>query len=176
MPNRSLRSSRRLAASRSSSTGPTTPHRPERRGRRRLVAAGVGFVVAAAAVVTGVVSGAGVAAPATAATAPAGSPYGVAEHMWFQPGGMYFSGWMLDPSALTTPITAYVVVDGKTLGKTLANRSRPDIAKAYPAAGALHGFSFKVLIPQGKHTVCVRALNIGAGANANLRCQDRDLE
>lgn len=150
--------------------------RPDSRrpGRtRRLVVALTGV---AAALAGGVVAGPRVIGDAHAAGVPAGSPVGVAEHMWFQPGGMTFTGWTYDPSSPKAAISAYITVDNHLAQLVTANRPRPDIAKKYPAAGANHGFQTFVAIPQGKHRVCVRARNIGAGSNVNFRCQDRDLE
>jgi hypothetical protein len=46
----------------------------------------------------------------------------------------------------------------------------------FPSAGPNHGFHFFVPIPEGKHQVCLRGLNIGAGSNVNFRCQDRVLD
>ena len=151
--------------------------RPGRsRGRRRAAAALAGLIAAATALVGGVVVGQSVAGPAAAATAPKGSPYGVGEHIWFRPGGLFFSGWTIDPSAQRTAITAYVLVDGKQVAKSVANLPRPDVAKAHPAAGPNHGFQFVARVPEGRHQVCVKARNVGAGANVVLRCQTRTMD
>src|SRR3954452_3343041 len=155
---------------------PKTPN-PARRRLAVSVAAGVaGLLAATAALAGGVIAGRDVAGDATAATAPKGSPYGLAEHMWFQPGGMAFSGWIVDPSAPTQAVTAYVTVDGKAIGTAVANLARPDVAKAHPSAGANHGFHFIQRIAEGKHQICVKAHNVGAGANVLLRCQTRTLD
>src|SRR4051794_7067449 len=148
------------------------PHRPH---RRRLGAVVVGLVVAASVLVGGIVTGSAGSGHAAAATPPPHSPYGVAEHTYRHAGGLYFSGWAIDPSAPTKSIRAYVMVDGKLAGQAVASGARPDVARRHPSAGPNHGFKFSVLIREGSHRICVKAHNVGAGANAVLRCQTRTL-
>jgi Fibronectin type III domain len=109
------------------------------------------------------------------ATTVAGSPSGLVEHMWFMPGGLRIAGWTVDPNT-TAPITMYVTVDGSKAGSVLADDPRPDIAAARTAAGPNHGFYLRQLISEGKHTICVWAKNVGAGADTQLRCQTRVLD
>src|SRR4051794_37902815 len=158
-------------------TAPTTPARTTRRSTRRrsFTALLAGLLAATSARVTGVVAQ-GIAGDAMAKAPAAHSPYGRAEHMWFMPGGMRFSGWTIDPSSPKTPITAYVLVDGKVAGRTVANLARPDVATAHPSAGPNHGFRFKVLVKEGTHQICVKARNIYHGENVVLRCQTRTLD
>ena len=145
--------------------------------RRRLAAGIAGLLAAGVTVAGGVLAGDAISGDASAASAPPkGSPYGVAEHIWFKPGGLRFSGWAIDPSAPTQPVIAYVSVDGTIVGRATANLPRPDVAKAHPSAGANHGFSFSELIKEGTHEICVKARNIGAGANVVLRCTKRTLD
>ncbi len=131
-------------------------------------------VVVAALAAIGVVVGPRTVGPAGATTV-AGSPIGVAEHIWSWPGGLRFIGWALDPST-SAPITIYVTVDGKRIGSALANRPRPDVATAHPAAGPNHGFYSIMLIPEGRHAICVWAQNVGTGANTMMRCETRTLD
>jgi len=50
---------------------------------------------------------------------------------------------------------------------------RPDVGKAFPTYGPDHGFDATIPVPAGDHSVCVYALNTGAGtANAKLGCDD----
>jgi hypothetical protein len=129
-------------------------------------------VLAAGLVATPEVSG-----DARAATPVKGSPYGVGEHIWYQrPPGLTVIGWVIDPSAQTRPVTVHVTVDTRSVGSVRADDPRPDVARAHPAAGANHGFRFFAKVPEGRHTICIRAKDVGAGVNVNLRCQTRTLD
>jgi hypothetical protein len=154
---------------------PPVRSRPRRR-RRAVAAIAVGVLAAGVALLSGTIAGTHVAGDAQAATAPKGSPYGVAEQMSFYPGGMTFAGWAVDPSSPTRPVTINFVVDNKVLAHVTANAPRPDIKPPDKTAGPNHGFRTFVVIPAGKHTVCVQAKNIGAGADVTLRCQNRVLD
>jgi len=144
--------------------------------RRRFAAGLAGLLAAAATVSAGVLAGGTVSGNASAAAPPKGSPFGVAEHIWFRPGGLHISGWAIDPSARTQAITTYVTVDGTVVGRYPANLPRPDVARLHPSAGANHGFAFNQLVKEGTHTICVKARNVGAGANVVLRCTKRTLD
>ena len=153
-------------------------HRHCRRRARRTVrvTAAVTAVLTAAGVLAAVPSliNPGVSG---AAAAPAGSPTGVAEHIVTAAGGIEFSGWATDPNAKpsATPVTVYLTVDGKKVttkgASTVANRPRPDLASKTPAANG-HGFDSTVVLPAGRHTLCVWATNLAGtpGANTSLRC------
>ena len=63
-------------------------------------------------------------------------------------------------------------MDGKFQTYVLANGYRPDIAAKYPSSGGNHGFLVNVLAPAGTHTVCVYAINSGAGTgNPAIGCR-----
>ena len=90
-------------------------------------------------------------------------------------------GWVVDPDT-PLPISVTVAIDGNpvatgTVGSTIvsspfpANVSRPDVGAANPGAGPDHGFDFSVTVAPGPHTVCVYAVNAGAGINTRLGCQ-----
>jgi hypothetical protein len=86
-------------------------------------------------------------------------------------GSLHVAGWALDPSVLATSTQVHVYVDGR--GTALdANISRPDIAQAFPGAGAAHGFDAVVPAGAGAHQVCLFAINLGVtGVNPILSCQ-----
>ncbi|MBN9618334.1 MAG: hypothetical protein J0H43_01140, partial [Actinobacteria bacterium] len=136
--------------------------------RRRVVA-----TVAAAAIVLGLACAPAVTEPATAAVA--GAPYGYSDFMRAVPGGLHFAGWAIDPNT-TQPITVYMTVDGRVVGSTPANRPRPDVAKAHPGTGLDHGYDTTLLLPEGQHTVCVWARNVGPGADTQLTCVQQHLQ
>ena len=74
-------------------------------------------------------------------------------------------------NAGTTALVTWARVDGKVIkSSTLADRPAPAAAKAHPAAGADHGFAWHIPVPEGRHTVCIAAQNIGRGANSTLGC------
>ena len=52
-----------------------------------------------------------------------------------------------------------------------AAAARADIARAYPAAGAAHGFTATVGAPRGNQQVCAYAIDSNGGANTLLGCR-----
>jgi hypothetical protein len=114
------------------------------------------------------VAPAGSLPPARAAVAP-GTPVGNLERAVAVPGGIALAGWALDPDT-TASIYVWVTLDGA--GRHLyANRPRPDVATAYPGYGPDHGFATTLSARPGRHTVCVTASNVGAGAHQALGCR-----
>lgn len=87
------------------------------------------------------------------------------------PATIELAGWAFDPST-SGPIEVHAYVDGGGSNLGPAALSRPDVGTAYPAAGPNHGFSTAMFAPPGKHRVCVYAINVGAGSNVLLGCQD----
>lgn len=81
-------------------------------------------------------------------------------------------GWAIDPDT-TAPVAVHVYVDGVGAGVLTADQDRPDVAAAFPGAGAAHGFAGSVpAVGHGNHTVCLYAINAGAGsANTTLGCR-----
>ncbi|WP_375497460.1 fibronectin type III domain-containing protein [uncultured Jatrophihabitans sp.] len=153
----------------------TALSRPPRRSRLRSVRAIVclATVLAVAAGATAVVqvATAAASAPARAAAVP-GAPIGRLDAMSLTPGGLLARGWSLDPDAPATTNAVYAWVDGKNIKSGVpANLNRPDVATAHPGAGPLHGFSWSIPVPEGRHTVCIRATNLGPGAAATLQCR-----
>ena len=62
-----------------------------------------------------------------------------------------------------------------TRGKpgVIANRSRPDVAAAFPGYDANHGYVATVPAEPGRHRVCTYAITTGGGAgNPQLGCRD----
>jgi SpoIID/LytB domain protein len=81
-------------------------------------------------------------------------------------------GWTFDPDVPTAPVTVHVYVDGRPAAGLTANRSRPDVGRAYPAAGDAHGYSWTTTLNSGSHSVCVYAINQQAGTgNPRLGCR-----
>lgn len=107
---------------------------------------------------------------------PAGSipelwrpPIGNAEAIVPVDGAIDVSGWALDPDTASS-VPVHVYVDGIGTAHS-ADKERLDVARAYPAYGALHGFSVRLPASPGPHEVCVFAINSGPGGHTLLRCQ-----
>ena len=64
-----------------------------------------------------------------------------------------------------------LIVDGRYT-YTRANLQRSDWRSLYPQKSNQHGFSVTVTATAGTHSVCVQALNVGAGRHSVLRCAD----
>ncbi|QCR43887.1 hypothetical protein C1N91_10420 [Curtobacterium sp. SGAir0471] len=84
-------------------------------------------------------------------------------------GGVRVTGWAIDKDT-TAPIVVAVYVDGAGY-PIRANTNRSDIARAYPAYGAAHGFDSTVPASSGKHSVCAYAIDSAGGDNAVLGCK-----
>jgi SpoIID/LytB domain protein len=83
-------------------------------------------------------------------------------------------GWALDPDT-TDPIIVHVYVDGRLQNAYMADVPRPDVAAVLPGSGERHGFDVTVPVSQGRHTICVFALNTGRGnVNTELGCRTAD--
>jgi peptidoglycan/xylan/chitin deacetylase (PgdA/CDA1 family) len=80
-------------------------------------------------------------------------------------------GWTIDPDTPTSPTPVHVYVDG--LGTALtANGSRPDVARQFPSAGDLHGFSAAIQGAPGSHRVCSYAIDTSfRDRNTGLGCR-----
>lgn len=99
------------------------------------------------------------------------SPYGGMNAFSAQYSGtVTVNGWTIDPET-SAPIDVDVTVDGVAVGTTTANADRPDVGRAYPQAGPLHGINYTVQANPGARRVCATAVNTGKGANISLGCQ-----
>lgn len=117
---------------------------------------------------------------AVALATPAGSqpdqdPFGSLDQAIPGFDSLQLRGWAADPSEPTTSLTLHVYNEttGDYSGSTVASRQRSDVANAYPGYGAAHGFDITVSAPQGTHTFCVYAVNVGAGSsNPSIGCTE----
>jgi len=102
----------------------------------------------------------------------AGEPFGNIDAVTDEGGSVRVQGWALDPDT-ADPIPVHLYVDGGWGDSVRAETVRFDIALAYPAFGALHGFDATLdgLAP-GEHEVCAYGINRGPWAiNARLACR-----
>lgn len=103
-------------------------------------------------------------------TVPTGSPYGVLDGVRVTPGNISASGWVFDPdSKLSSPVHVYI---GQTGVAAIADSSRPDVGRAYPGYGDLHGYTVTIPATPGVHNVCAYGIDIvPTGGNRQLGCR-----
>ncbi|MEO6503576.1 MAG: fibronectin type III domain-containing protein, partial [Jatrophihabitantaceae bacterium] len=80
------------------------------------------------------------------------------------------SGWALDPDT-ASPIKVQVTSDGLDKQQLSANLAAAGSVAAWPRYGANHGYSATVSLDGFEHTVCIRALNVGAGKDVAQGCK-----
>jgi hypothetical protein len=97
-------------------------------------------------------------------------PIGNVEAAVRSPGGISVQGWSIDPDT-TAPLQMHLYVDGAFAGYGTANMTRADVGAAYPGFGNNHGFDLVAPMPDGTHTVCVYAIDVGGSVNPNLGCR-----
>ena len=105
---------------------------------------------------------------------PTGAPTGALDAITVGESSVTVSGWAIDPDT-AAPIAVHVYVDRTGYG-FVANRDRPDVARAYPAYGAAHGYSERLTVAPGAHNICVYAINTGPGSvNPLIACRAVDV-
>ena len=97
-------------------------------------------------------------------TVPNGDPVGHLDGAAYA-GQIVTWGWAADPKTPSAPILVHLYVDGKLATLGPANLARPDVAKVFPAFGAIHGFFVGIPSTSGVHRVCAFAINARAGGN-----------
>jgi len=87
-------------------------------------------------------------------------------------GGERARGWAIDPDT-SDPVAVRLEVDGRAVMTATAAADRPDVAVAFPRAGARHGFDVALTLAPGAHQVCALALNAAgtAGSDRLLGCR-----
>lgn len=100
------------------------------------------------------------------------APFGRVDSVSTVPGGIRLTGWVLDHDT-SDPVLA--TIGSRELGRVglvTADLPRDDVARAYPEAGALHGFDTTVTLPDGTHQLCVNGINASGttGQNMMLGC------
>lgn len=93
---------------------------------------------------------------------PRSQPIGSLDAVSWTGSALRVTGWAIDLD-VTAPISVAVTVDRSAPVTVTASTSRADVGRAYPGYGALHGFDWSTSLSRGSHTVCVTALNTGAG-------------
>lgn len=93
-------------------------------------------------------------------------------------GTLRVRGWTLDLAHLSSPLQAHIYVTSPNGAKNgypmWASQSRPDIAAAYPGAGAAHGYSMDIPVSSGgSYQVCV--FGIGFTNNRQIGCSTLEI-
>jgi hypothetical protein len=97
------------------------------------------------------------------------APIGALDAAQRQGADVRIAGWAIDPDVID-PIEVHVYADGRLLTSIAADRSRGDIAAAYPGYGPDHGFDTTVAAP-GARSICVYGINVAAGTNSLIGCR-----
>lgn len=89
------------------------------------------------------------------------------------PGTVKVRGWAADPNDKNGPLVVHIYGGSPFAGKLTANKSRPDVAAAYPGYGSNLGFSGTVYpTVSGTVKVCAYGINVGTGwDNTQLGCK-----
>jgi hypothetical protein len=95
------------------------------------------------------------------------SPLGVVDAYTGASAGVGVRGWAFDPES-TASLSIQVSIDG-AVSTIIANTSRPDVGLVYHK-GDNHGFSTVLAASNGRHVVCVTAVNLGQGRSSVLGC------
>ena len=99
-----------------------------------------------------------------------GAPFGIVDSATLENGSIRVTGWAIDPdTASSLPIHIYLQGQVYPL---LADKNRPDIARALPAYGPAHGFNGLVPAPEGTNRICAYAIDLAGGdVNSLLGCR-----
>ncbi len=99
-------------------------------------------------------------------------PFGALETSSFGiPGTVAVKGWAIDADT-PDPIRVHLYVDGALKTALVAGDARTDVEKLYPGMGPELGYATAVTLPDGAHTVCAYAINVGAGTgNPSIGCK-----
>jgi hypothetical protein len=80
--------------------------------------------------------------------------------------GIHIWGWTADLDAPRTALTVRITIDGSLADTRAAELARPDVGAALPHFGAQHGYDVVLPASAAGHTVCVTAVSVGGGADA----------
>jgi hypothetical protein len=105
-----------------------------------------------------------------AVTVVNGDPFGHLDVVTTSAGKVTAQGWAIDPNT-KAPIQVQMYVDSAAHALTWANLARPDVGRAYPAAGPNHGYTLTMPTTPGPHTVCLYAINTGPGTSRGIGCR-----
>ena len=100
-----------------------------------------------------------------------GNPFGNIDGQSVTGSNVVFGGWVIDPDT-TSAVSIHAYVNGGWSGLYTADSSRADVGQVFPQYGNQHGFGISIPVPVGSNTVCLYAINVGAGTtNPLLGCR-----
>lgn len=97
-------------------------------------------------------------------------PFGSLDFVATGPGVVRVGGWTMDPNT-AGPTDVHVYVNGRFGATVRAADARPDLAAAFPAYGAAHGFGVTIPVDAAVNNVCAYVINAGPGDNQLLGCR-----
>ena len=100
------------------------------------------------------------------------SPFGALETTDPDFASTRVSGWAIDADQ-DAPVDVEISADGLPPLKVSTDQLRPDITKTYVRYTSTHGFTASLVLLDGPHTICVKALNIVGtpGTTTTLECR-----
>lgn len=101
-------------------------------------------------------------------TGVAGAPIGRLDAVSAATGALTVRGWAFDPD-VTGPVSVRISIDG-SVRTVRADRSRPDVGAAFPAAGSAHGFEQRYTATKGKRQVCASVVDDKGGFTVSIGC------
>ena len=106
-------------------------------------------------------------------------PFGAVDLVGGEVGRVRVAGWILDEDAPPrgdglgkTASDVHVYVDGQFATALNSGQLRSDVGAAFPGYGNYHGYDAYLNAAPGTHSVCLYAINIPAGNNPQLGCQN----
>ena len=100
------------------------------------------------------------------------NPIGALDLVQVTSTGIEASGWAADNDSPKTALPAAIERERtRVTSGYVANRPRPDVARAHPSFGAVHGFLISVPMRAGAYTICAEAGNIGPGVVDLVGCR-----
>lgn len=86
------------------------------------------------------------------------------------PGTLTARGWAVDFDQPHTVIGYAVRVDGRRVAGGLARQTFAGLKAMHPMTDDNHGFTATFPVTEGTHKICLKAFNVGQGADAYPRC------
>ena len=127
----------------------------------------IALVVAVLAVVAALLS------PLRAADAAPGAPIGHLDSIVTSGSKVTVTAWAIDRDTPTNPVTIRLYLDGKYHSGHKADKTRNDVARAYPGTGSNHGLTTTISIDKARsRELCVFAINTtGNSPHTKLGCR-----
>lgn len=100
----------------------------------------------------------------------ANRPRGYLEAVTASVGSVEVRGWAFDVDH-DDPVRLHVYVDGRFAGSGSTTEFRADVRNAFDLGSARVGFRFDVPVTEGRHEVCVYAIDDNRAGNPTLGCR-----